>query len=82
MLARGIVRVELALVVACLRRKDSDVLVADVGADLDPLEDKSCRWAEGKEKGPEDSRTPRVLGWPVAPPGVMKPSHSRATLSP
>ena len=45
-----------------LPSKDSDVLVSHEVADLDPLEDKSCRWAEGKEKGPEDSRTPRVLG--------------------
>lgn len=61
-LARGIVGIELALAVACLRNKDSDVLVAHEGADLDPLEGKSCRWAEGKEKDPEDSRIPRVLG--------------------
>jgi hypothetical protein len=72
MLVRGVVRVELVLAVARLGRKDSDVLVAHERADLDPLGDKACRWAEGKEKGPEDSRTPRVLGSPFAPPAASR----------
>lgn len=62
MLGRDIVSVEPALAVACLRLEDFDVLVTHEQADLNPLEDKSCRWAEGKEKEPEDNRTPRVLG--------------------
>ena len=53
---------EAAVDLAVSVSNDSDVLVRHELADLDPLEDKSCRWAEGKEKGPEDSRTPRILG--------------------
>jgi hypothetical protein len=45
MLARGIVGVELALAVTCLRRQNSYVLVTHEAADLVPLKDKSCRWA-------------------------------------
>jgi hypothetical protein len=77
-LADGIVCVELALSVARLRGQDSYVLVSQEVADLDPLEDKSYQWAEGKEKGPEDSRTQAYLAHRPGPPNSVRPATGPA----